>query len=220
MLPGAGQHLLGRDRKWVYLAVEALGWGLWVDRRARGGDFREQYRDFAWNEARIQSTLRVDGDFDYYETLGKWLRSGSFDVDAEAPGLQPEGDASTFNGSIWSLARRIYLSGGPDSPPGDPRYQRALDYYRDRAYATELLWDWTGTGEARDTYASLIEQSDRRFRQATNVLGAIIANHVVSAVDAFVTARGPVVPAELRVVPSLAARGTRWTTTLRWLTPR
>jgi hypothetical protein len=220
VLPGAGQHVLGRQRKWAYVAIEGLAWGFWIDRRSAAADFRDRYRDLAWNEARIRSTPRVDGDFEYYETLSKWQRSGAFDVDVDAAGVQPEADPMTFNGSIWALAARIYLPDGPMIPEDDPRYQRALTYYQERAYATELLWDWTGTADARQTYADLIGESDRRFQQATHVLGVLIANHVVSTVDAFLTARGLAVPGEARVMPAFGGRGIGWTATLRLALPR
>jgi hypothetical protein len=220
VLPGAGQHLLGQRRKWAYLAIEGLAWALWIDRRAVAGDFRDRYRDFAWNEARIRSTPRVDGDFEYYETLSKWQRSGAFDADVDAAGVQPEADPMTFNGSIWALAARIYLPEGSTTPVNDLQYQRALAYYQERAYGIEFLWDWTGTADARQTYSDLIGESDRHFQQATNVLGILIANHVVSAVDAFLTARGLAVPGEARVVPTIGGRGTGWTATVRLALPR
>jgi hypothetical protein len=210
VLPGAGQHILGQRRQWAYLALEALGWFLYVDRRSAGSDFRRQYRDFAWNEARRQSGPRVDGDFAYYERLTKWERSGAFDADPVAAGVQPEMDAAAFNGSIWSLAKQLFLPGGQAIPESDPRYQRALEYYGARAYGVAFLWDWTGTGGAQDDFARLIIRSDERFRQATNVMGAIIANHVISAVDAYLTARGVGTPVEARIVSAPGASGTRW----------
>ena len=210
VLPGAGQHLLDQHRKWLYGAFEAVGWFLYFDRRSAGGDFKAAYRDFAWEEARIQLGTRVDGDFDYYETLTKWGRSGAFDSDSGSAGIQPEADPATFNGSIWSLATRLFLPDGPSTPPSDPQYQRALDYYELRGYDTDFLWDWTGTGMAQDEYVDLISESDERYRQATNVVGAIIANHVVSAVDAYLSARGVPTPSEIRVAPGMGPSGSRW----------
>jgi hypothetical protein len=210
VIPGAGQHLLGQKRKWAYLALEAAGWFFYVDRRSSGGDLKAAYRDFAWEEARIQLAPRVDGDFDYYETLTKWGQSGAFDADPGSNGIQPEEDPATFNGSIWRLATGLFLPGGPSTPPSDPQYQRALAYYQERGYGTDFLWDWNGTGTAQDEYADLISASDERYRQATNVLGAIIANHVVSAVDAFLSARGVSTPSEIRVAPVFDPSGSRW----------
>jgi hypothetical protein len=210
VLPGAGQHLLDQPRKWAYVALEAAGWFFYFDRRSAGGELKAAYRDFAWEEARIQLGTRVDGDFDYYETLTKWGRSGAFDADPGSSGIQPEDDPSTFNGSIWSLATGLFLPDGPSTPPSDPQYERALEYYESRGYDTDFLWDWTGTGGAQDEYAGLISESDERYRQATNVVGAIIANHVVSSVDAYLSARGVPTPSEIRVAPGLGPSGSRW----------
>lgn len=216
VLPGAGQHMLGQDRKWAYLALETVGWVLYADRRSAGGDLRRRYRDFAWTEARAQQGARVDGDFGYYETLTNWDRSGAYDRDPVAAGLQPENDPAAFNGSIWSRAVLIFPP-DPGASLGDPSYDNALEYYRQRAYGTEFLWDWTDTGTQTE-YGGLIEESDDRFRQATNVLGVVIANHVVSAVDAFLSARGLPVATETRVAPFLGSGG-GWTASLR-VTPR
>ena len=216
LLPGAGQHVLGQRRKWLYLALEATGWFLYVDRRSSAGDLATAYRDFAWNEARVQNGPRMDGDFDYYERLTTWGRSGAFDSDPGSTGVQPETDPSTWNGSVWSLAERLFLPDGPSTPPSDPQYQRALDYYAQRGYDDDFLWDWTGTGSAQTEYTELISESDERYRQATNVLGAIIANHVVSAVDAFLSARGMASRADLRIAPAVPGdEAGRWHVDLR-----
>jgi hypothetical protein len=207
VVPGAGQHLLGQNRKWVYLALEAAGWIFYVDRRSKGNDLAVAYRDFAWAEARIQLGDRVDGDFDYYEKLTQWEESGLFDADPQTPGIQPETDPATYNGSIWELASSLFLPGGPSTPPSDPGYQRAIEYYSARGYSTEFLWDWTGTGGAQAEYGDIISESDSRYRQATNVLGVIIANHVVSSVDAYLSARGVPTPTEVRFAPVRAPDG-------------
>lgn len=219
VLPGSGQYLQGQRRGWAYLAVEALAWAFYVERRSAGADLRSRYRDFAWTEARLQAGSRVDGDFDYYETLTQWQRSGRFDADATLAGLQPEPDAATFNGSIWARATRLFLPNGTGGPDDDPQYQRALDYYRQRAYGTELLWDWTGTGTARDELASLIRRSDDRFRQATSVLGLVFANHLVSMVDAFVSARASGATVRSGIVPSSTPGGLLWTTRVDLVAP-
>ena len=135
-------------------------------------------------------------------------------------GIQPETDPSTFNGSIWALASGLFLPPDETVPTDDPRYLRAIDYYQDRAFGTPLLWDWGGTGSAQDDYADLIRTSDDGFRQATNVLGAIIANHVVSAIDAFVSARGIRTPEMSRIDAMPIATGTRWSFTTSWAVPR
>ena len=202
LLPGAGQHVQGQQRKWVYAALEVAGWAVFLERRHRGGQYRTRYRDFAWNEARIQTGARVDGDFDYYETLTQWDASGAFDADPVASGVQPETDPSTYNGSIWARAVQIFLPGGGPVPASDPSYQSALGYYGEFAYPTPLLWDWSGAPGGRAELADLIERSDSRFRQATTALGVVIANHLISAADAYLSARGRQAVASLRIVPA------------------
>jgi hypothetical protein len=215
VLPGGGQHLLGQNRKWAYAALEAAGWVFFVERRHAGGDYRDRYRDFAWENGRIQSDGRVDGDFEYYERLAHWTRSGEFDRDASSPGLQPEQDETSFNGSVWALATRIFLGGATNVPESDPAYQSALAYYGEEAYATGLLWDWTGMPAAQAHYAALLDESDSRFRQATTILGLVIANHVLSAADAYLSARSRSAAVRLRLEPDLSAGfGTRVVLTL------
>jgi hypothetical protein len=201
VLPGAGQHTLGQNRKWIYAALEVAGWIVFFERRSAGGELRDQYRDFAWDNGRIQSGPRMDGDFDYYETVSKWEASGDFDTDPALPGIQPEMDLTTFNGSIWALASQIFIPGGGPISETDPAYQSALAYYVDRAYGTAFLWDWSVTPGGREELGELIEESDDRFRQATTALGALIANHLISAVDAYLSARGRSAPASLSIVP-------------------
>lgn len=214
VLPGWGQWHLGQRRSWAYLAVEA---GLWVTRlelRASGNHYRDRYQDAAWGSGRIQDGERTEGSWAYYEAMTEWRRSGAFDADPATPGVQPEEDPSTFNGAKWALARGIYSESG--APPGesDPAYDRALAYYEEHAYGSAFLWDWTGKDAALANYRHLIDRSDQRFRQASAALGAVLANHVLSAVDAYISARGG--PSTgLRVTSQPRPTGTRWTVSAR-----
>jgi hypothetical protein len=218
VLPGAGQHVLGQRRKWIYLAVEMGGWAFFLERRHAGGEFRDRYRDFAWDNARLQGGARVDGDFDYYETLTHWTRSGAFDRDGTAPGVQPELDPTAYNGSVWDLAARLFLSGGVGSSETDLGYPSALAYYAERAYGTELLWDWSAAPSAQNEFSRLVDASDSRYRQATTLLGLVIANHLLSAVDAYRSAGGsPAV--RLRLVPG-DQPGVTWGVQLSLRLPR
>jgi hypothetical protein len=189
LLPGSGQRYLGQGRWPVYLGLEAAGWVFFAQARIEGGDLRGDYQDLAWEVARTFQGPRVDGGFDYYESLTKFERSGSFDVAPAQPGIQPEEDVSTFNGQTWLLARQIYFGAGSEPAPGDPSYQRALDFYENRAATREFEWDWTGQAVARARFGDLIEESDEAFRRATLYVGLVVGNHVLSAVDAFVSAR-------------------------------
>lgn len=188
VIPGTGQLVREQTRGWAYLALETVGWVVYADRRRSAGRYRDQYRDLAWETARATTGERIDGDFAYYERLTQWERSGHYDSDPGAPGIQPETDVSTFNGSIWDRARRIYGVQSTDTDAAG--YQAALEYYGDQAYEDVFVWDWTGHADARERFGSLIRTSDARFQHATIALGLLFANHLISAADAFVSVRG------------------------------
>ncbi len=219
LLPGWGQHHLGQRRAWAYALLEAGIWAAHLELQASGRHYRGLYRDAAWSTGRIQSGSRVEGPWAYYEAMTEWTRSGAFDADASRPGLQPEEDPSTFNGAKWALARGIYFPGGVTPAESVPAYQAALAYYEKRAYGTAYLWDWTGKAEALAEYHHLINVSDARFREASATLGAVLANHLLSAVDAYVSARGGP-RTGLRVAPEPAPGGVRWTLSARLWSPR
>lgn len=209
ILPGSGQAMRGHYG-WAaaFLAAEVGSWWWALDSRAEGHRLRDDYRDLAWSVARGRPEPRVDGPFEYYERLVHWQRSGAWDADPGTPALDPERAPDAFNGRQWRLAADIFLEGRIDALPGSPGYEAALAWYRDRAYGEELLWDWTGRSDARDRFASLIEDSDSALRRASIGVGLVVANHVLSAAEAFVRARlaGPAVELDL-VPPSSRALG-------------
>jgi hypothetical protein len=209
-LPGVGQHVLGQNRKWVYAAAEVVGWAVFLERRAAGSDARTRYRDYAWEYGRVQMDTRVEGDFEYYETMSKWTTSGAFDADAGMTGVQPETDPAAYNGYIWQLAVQMHIPGGGPVPVADPAYQSALAYYQQRAYGTAFLWDWSSVPGGREELGTLIEAADDRFREATTAVGFVIANHVISAADAYLSSRGRSLPARIRLMPSGLAYGPAW----------
>ena len=189
LFPGLGQRKLGKGRWLAYLAVEGVAWISFGRAQRSATDERGQYQDLAWDVARSFNGPRVDGNFRYYETMEKFLASGAFDTDSAAPGIQPEMDPSTFNGRVWSLATEIYFPAGANPGPGDPEYEAALVDYQTRAYAERFEWSWAGQSASWTDYMDLIDSSDGSFRRASQFLGVVVANHLLSGVDAFVTAR-------------------------------
>lgn len=221
VLPGAGQFMQGEDRWIPYVVVEAWAWVTHFALRRRASEFTREYRDLAWSVARRVSTgERRDTIFEYYETLGHWETSGAWDVDPRTDGVQPELDRTTFNGDVWRLARALYIPGGANAPVGSPEYQRALDYYLRHAIPAGYAWAWGPSSLEQQRFRELIRESDEAARGATLRLGIVLANHVVSAVDALVLERiretapdGP----QLRLHSGLenAADGARWSAFLR-----
>ena len=187
VLPGSGQAALGLARWPVYAALEAGLWWLWADARGDFRRYRTGYRDVAWEAARIQDGPRVDAGWPYYEAMSHYARSGQYDIDPAA-GLQPEVDPGTYNGSVWDIARGLFLPGG-SGDPGSPEHERALAWYEDRAAGPGFLWSWVGREADLGRFRGLIGAADDSRRTQSTAVGVILANHLISAIDALIAAR-------------------------------
>lgn len=189
-LPGAGQAVLKQDRFVAYMAVEGYFWLRFFADRREGLRQRDAYRQLADDVARAYFTGdKPVGNFEYYERMEHFIESGVFDA---VPGgsLEPETDTTTFNGSIWLLARRTYWTDPNAPPPPDsPAYLRAEALYRDRAVLPEYRWSWRDAQLEQDLYRRTISRSNEAFRRAVQDLGVVLANHVLSTVDAYVAVR-------------------------------
>jgi hypothetical protein len=214
IVPGSGQLMAGQPRGLVYLAVEVWALARAIALDHRGDERARQYRDLAYSVARQPfAPVRVDGPFEYYETMEKFVESGAFDADP-GPAFQPEQDPRTYNGSVWLLARRTYFA-DPDSlpPPDSPAYLSAVAFYRGRAATDQFLWSWRNARLEQDVFASQIRASDVAYQQRTNYLGLLVLNHVASAVDALISSRlggRRVAPRLSFPGPTPAVVGLRW----------
>jgi hypothetical protein len=190
VLPGAGQALLRSRRAYMYAGIEALGWLRYSRQQNDGDRFRTQYRELSRSVARAAfNPAGPDGDWDYYERLEKFAASGAYD---RVPGgdVDPESDQSTYNGSIWLLARQTYWR-DPNAPPppSSAEFKSALAFYTSRAVPADLQWSWVGAPDGFQQYRRSVAASNTAFRRAEQTAGLIIANHILSAVDAYVAVR-------------------------------
>ncbi len=215
LVPGGGQYLLGQDRWVAYVGVELWAWIQFESRRRDGQRLERRYRDLAWYVARrVSSGPRTEGGWDYYEAMTQYDASGAYDMDPAEAGVQPEADPLTYNGRIWELAQEIYLPEDPDVPPDEESsaYAKAFHYYLNRAYRPDFAWNWGSATLQREEYARLIRASDENLRRSTTMIGVILANHLLSAVDALVSVRlGVTQPREphLIVLPQRGLDGSR-----------
>jgi hypothetical protein len=172
------------------LIAEVFLWARFLSRTGEGRRERESYRDLALEVARAPfSPARRDTTFDYFEKLEQYVESGSFDTDP-GPALVPPMDDVTYNGSVWRLARETFFE-DPDVVPdaNSAEYGRALEFYVSRAVGPNFQWSWRNAGLEQDLYRQAIKRSDAAFKSATQYLGLILANHLISAVDAFISYR-------------------------------
>ena len=189
-VPGAGQYMLEQQRWIPYAALEAWAWIRYLDRRSNARALSHRYKDFAWDVARRVSVgARRDSTFPYYETLIHETSSGAFDSQPAVPGVQPEFDTLTYNGRQWKLAQSVFIPQGSSGDPGAPGYDAALEYYMGRAIPEQYAFAWNTGRLEQQVYVNIINESDAAYRDATRLLGVILANHLTSAVDALISAR-------------------------------
>ena len=190
VMPGTGQARLGQDRFVAYMAVEGFLWVRYLTDRRAGTDARNAYRDIAMRVSRAGFPgPKPQGNFEYYERMEHWIASGSYDSDP-GTGFTPETDTTTFNGKMWSIARTTYWSDPKTPPPvGSAAYVAALNFYRQNAVTDDFAWSWRTAPLHQDVYRRSVRAANDGFRHAAEDIGAVIANHVLSTVDAYISLR-------------------------------
>lgn len=190
VLPGLGQARLRQGRTAAYLAAESFLLLQYAKDLGEGRRNERDYRSIARTIARRGFVASPpDTAWQYYEKLHEFLESGVFSSATSGPTI-PESDPATFNGYQWQLARRQF--GLPDTDPGSANpamYQRALELYERRAVRQPYRWSWRNAQLERDLYRRTINQTNDAYRRATFDLSAVIANHLLSAIDAFAVVR-------------------------------
>lgn len=191
LVPGAGQFAMGQQRSVAYLVAEGYLVLQAVSAQRDGNRDRTEYRSLAADVARRQfSAERPIGAWEYYESMGgRFVESGVFD---RLPGgvVDPETDPNTFNGERWRVARQTYWLNPNIAPPtASPEYQRALAFYTQQAVSDEFRWSWRDAQLQKDVYQQTIKSANRRYQRAVTMVGLVGANHLASAIDAYVTVR-------------------------------
>ena len=190
LLPGTGQLMAGQPRAAIYFAAELYLVARLIQLNTDANREAERFRNLAYDVARAPFDPGPrDTVFEYYETMERFIESGLYDLDPGAA-FVPEADPTTYNGSMWLLARRTFWT-NPDVPPDQtsPEYQRALQFYQSRAVGPGYQWSWRSAGLEHDEFRQSIRRSDAAFRSAQDRVGLLLANHVLSAVDAIISTR-------------------------------
>ena len=116
------------------------------------------------------------------------MESGAFSTSPSGE-TAPETDPTTYNGFQWLLARSQFGVPNDPSERGSARYQRALALYETRAVRQPYRWSWRNAQLEKDLYRRTISRTNDAYRRATFDLSAVIANHLLSAIDAFAMVR-------------------------------
>lgn len=190
VVPGTGQALLGQNRFIAYLAVEGFAVLGYLDQQSEEARERGRYQSLANNVARsLYPGNLPTGPWAYYELMEHYPQSGVFDLD---PGgtFTPEVDITTYNGAAWLLARQTYWTDPNVQPdPTSAPYRKALAFYIARAIQPQYRFSWVNAQLEQDVYIQTIQQANQAARDARMQLGILIANHLLSMVDAYVTLR-------------------------------
>ena len=188
VIPGAGQLLLRQKRAAAYLALEAGALAFYLSQTRDGRRQRDRYRAISRDVARARFNPNGPrGDWDYYERMGKFVASGEYDL-VPGGGLDPEINEESYNGSVWLLARQTYWRDPDVAPdPGSPEHSAAMAFYEQRAVAPDMRWSWIGEPQAFHQFRSAIDGSNSAFRSASATASILLANHFLSAVDAYVS---------------------------------
>ena len=190
LIPGTGQLLAKQDRGAVYLAAEIYLVSRFIQLHRDAQGEADRFEALAYDIARRSfQPVRRDTVFEYYEQMERFVESGRYDADPGSA-FVPETDPSTYNGSVWLLARRTYWK-DPNVPP-DPSSQPYADarrFYWDHAVGPGYLWSWRDHSLEHQVFRETIRRSDAAFRRAQNQVGLLLANHIVSAVDALISTK-------------------------------
>lgn len=188
-VPGAGQFALKQQRSVAYLVAEAFLVVQYLASRRDGNRERDAYRALAVSVARKPFGGSQLGSWEYYERLEQFLESGAFD---RIPGgaVDPETDASTFNGFRWQLARETFWRDPKVAPAvSSAEYQRALAFYEQQAVSDAYRWSWRDAQLQQDVYVQTIRSANRSDQRAVNMLGIVAVNHLASLIDAYISVR-------------------------------
>ncbi len=192
VVPGSGQLLAHQDRGAIYLVTELFALSRFLRQNQTARHEADRFRELAFDVARrsFSPTPGVrDTAFEYFEQMEEFNASGAFNR-GPGPAIVPEDDLATYNGAVWLLARRTFWADPNVPPPTDsPQYLRALQFYINRAVGPNYLWTWRDAALEQQEFRSAIRRSDDAFRQRQNELGLLLANHLVSAIDALISSR-------------------------------
>jgi hypothetical protein len=207
LIPGLGQARLRQGRAAAYLAAEAFLLLQYRKDLSEAHRNARDYREIARTIARRGfAAAPPDTIWQYYEKLTEFIESGAYSM-TQAGRVVPESDSTTYNGFQWLLARRQY---GVSADPGEATsaaYARALELYQTRAVQQPYRWSWRNAQLEKDLYVRTISRTNDAYRRATVDLSAVIANHLLSAIDAFAVVRLTQLPGgTMRVSASVPIR--------------
>lgn len=187
LVPGAGEFWAGsKKRAALFFGLEVIGLGMYLNWNGQGNDLEDDFR------------ARADEEWDPYDYIG-WRKSRF----------------SQSSSITHAMPCSVYVASAPTSTPVPDAIADCPD--RDKQQYYELIGKYdqfiAGWGDVVDadsnrvtsftqidsaenftsanrlTYEVDRNESNKYLKRATNVLGLILVNHVISAIDAARVAR-------------------------------
>jgi hypothetical protein len=163
-VPGSGQIVQGDKRGYLYLLAELAFWGGFYVFDKRGREDRDEYELFARN------TWRYDEYLDWF---------------AERCACDTCGSADTYE------CRPLAAYGTQEFYEDIGKYDTYWRWWFIDNDEYMITWPEYSSGDLnlRDRYWDMRRESDRNLRSGRYFTMAVLLNHVVSSVDAFLSAR-------------------------------
>ncbi len=195
LLPGAGQIYTKSNilKPIIFLGIEAAGIAGYLNFHGKGEDQRDLYQAYA------DEHWFYDGHYEsetFHDGYIQWL-------DSDYPSAEWRyGDtAKWFDASQnqWVNTFSEHLGGVIDPVTDSLRPTRDHAYYENIGKYPQFQYGWRGTdfsddnkdttSEYKDAYLVMRKDANEEFNKATTMLIMTMANHLVSAFDAALSAR-------------------------------
>ncbi len=204
LVPGAGELYTGAKwRALGFFSIEALGWYGWYNRKTRGEELEDEYKEFANEHWRLEDYLEWMDTHEYCGVEGHHIYL-SWQVNDEYYNILLNEDfkkrVTQEKGVFGSNAVESFLSdslgGGSLTPVRSRDYYENIGKYHQFACGWDDFFDFNNPNDTtltvsdhRDNYLTQRKDSNTALKSATKFITVVMFNHLFSALHAQLTAK-------------------------------
>jgi len=207
VLPGAGElYAHATYRAIAFFSIEAISWGVYLDRKSVGSKIEKQYKRFANNNWSLYNWYYNAITSPYYEDYFGLTRRGfgSHSIWIEYNGTEYEANEDTLNAYIPTWAQILYNEKDLPYSAQTLRPVRSRDFYENIGKYDQFATGWydfdnslvdttktrpVKNSSYREKYLNDRYKSNQAFKMATNFVTVIMFNHLISAFHAQIAAK-------------------------------
>jgi len=204
VVPGAGELYAGAKwRALGFFGLEALGWYGWYNRKSRGEELEEEYKEFANNHWRLQDYINFMDAHEYCGVEGHHLYL-SWQVNDEYHSILLDNNfkerVTQEEGVFGTNAVESFLSDSLGT--GSLAPVRSRDYYENIGKYHQFACGWDDffdvnnpndttltISDNRDDYLTQRKDSNASLKAATKFITVVMFNHLFSALHAQLIAK-------------------------------